>query len=58
MHLSIESIVGIVGVVIATPPTIYALKQLFTRFFPNAPEQGLSKPHPNTETKYRADHVF
>ena len=58
MHLSIEAIVGIVGVVIATPPTIYALKQLSTRFFGNAPEKGLSKPNSNTGTKYRANHVF
>jgi hypothetical protein len=53
MHLSIEAIVGIVGVVIAVPPTIYALKQLFTRFFGNSPEKGLFKPYPNTETKVR-----
>ena len=58
MHLLTEAIVGIVGVVIATPPTIYALKQLLKRFFPNAPEKSPSKPHPNTGTKHRANHIF
>jgi hypothetical protein len=58
MHLSIEAIVGIVGVVIAVPPAIYALKPLFKRFFGNAPEKGMSKPRQNTDAKYRADCVF
>ena len=55
MHLSIEAIVGIAGVVIAIPPTIYALKRLFTRVFTNATENGSSSPYLNTEAKHRAD---
>jgi hypothetical protein len=58
MLLSVEAIVGIVGVTIAVPPMIYALKQLSIRFFTNAPEKGSSKPCPNTKPKYRANHVF
>jgi hypothetical protein len=51
MQLSTEAIVGIVGVVIAVPPMIYAFKPLFKRFFGNTPEKGSSKPCPNTEIK-------
>ncbi|OSS49372.1 hypothetical protein B5807_05591 [Epicoccum nigrum] len=40
MLLPVEAIVGIVGVTIAVPPMIYALKQLSTRFFTNAPEKA------------------
>ena len=52
MTLSVEAIVGIVGVMIAIPSTIYVVGQVVACSLTEAPEEGVSKLRLNTGTKH------